>query len=450
MKEPSNDNISILLRKAKKTSLTCNSWFLLYLSLVSCCLIYYASTVFPRKQEPRHFRRRLTSEKTASSAVHLLTPSSFTVVGPSVFPKPSAYGQDNDDVQPYLKPSFGAHRQEADAVFVFAAEYGLNTYICFVESLRKTGFTGDIVFAVSTLDLKDVYTREYLSEPNNGIVTYELTLKCFNAEMEEVNSAKGGMRVCNLDELWAGTDQKPLMDPRPARTIATTRYELYWIWSLNYDPHSWIMLLDARDAYFQSNPFVNVPREKEKSRTDGVLHFFGENADATRIGKSPKNRKWLETAYGDVVVAALEDKPTICSGSTMGEQVALETYLRAMVAESDETGTKLMGADQGFHNYLYYTRKLASATTIRSIHAFDQGRGAINNLGALRTAPLEEWGNGRLVRNNSEADITVLNWDGTPSPVVHQFDRHKLLSTFIYKLKTSELRTEYYEKHPRQ
>ena len=88
------------------------------------------------------------------------------------------------------------------------------------------------------------------------------------------------------------------------------------------------------------------------------------------------------------MVTALEDKPTICSGSTMGEQVAIETYLRAMVNESDETGTKLMGADQGFHNYLYYSNKLANANSIKSITVFDQGFAIINNLGAMRTKEL--------------------------------------------------------------
>ena len=130
----------------------------------------------------------------------------------------------------------------------------------------------------------------------------------------------------------------------------------------------------------------------------------------------------------------------------MGEQVAIETYLRAMVQESDETGTKLMGADQGFHNYLYYSNKLASAETIRAIVVFDQGRGAINNLGAMRTAPLEEWGNGHLVEVVSNTSMTVLNWDGKPSPVVHQFDRHKVLSKFIYGHITGVLQQEYAEK----
>lgn len=68
-----------------------------------------------------------------------------------------------------------------------------------------------------------------------------------------------------------------------------------------------------------------------------------------------------------------QDKPTICSGATLGEQIALETYLRAMVNEFDETGIKLMGMDQGFHNYLYYSGKLQNALKIRSISVFDQG-----------------------------------------------------------------------------
>ena len=125
----------------------------------------------------------------------------------------------------------------------------------------------------------------------------------------------------------------------------------------------------------------------------------------------------------------------------MGEQVALETYLRAMVSESDETGTKLMGADQGFHNYLYYTNKLANAETIRSIVVFDQGRGAINNLGAMRTKPLEEWGD--VLKAENEYNMTVLNWDGTPSPVVHQFDRHKVLSKYVYDHLASQFRSDF-------
>jgi hypothetical protein len=169
--------------------------------------------------------------------------------------------------------------------------------------------------------------------------------------------------------------------------------------------------------------------------------------NATRIGKSPKNTKWLTNAYGDTVIAALKDKPTVCSGSTMGEQIALEQYLRAMVSESDETGTVLMGADQGFHNYLYYTGKLSNVQSISSITVFDQGRGTINNLGAMRTRELHEWGNGKILDYVNDTSMTVRNWDGEISPVVHQFDRHKILSNYVYKYLTTEYRKRWYERN---
>ena len=241
------------------------------------------------------------------------------------------------------------------------------------------------------------------------------------------------------------------------------------------------MLIDARDTIFQTNPFLQVPREENLDRDDGVLLFFGvspayfdtlsitryrtlslscltctllsniqkENIEATRLGLSAKNRKWLTNAYGEVVADIMKEKPTICSGSTMGEQVALETYLRAMVGESDETGVVLKGADQGFHNYLYYSNKLGNAKTIRSIVVQDQGSAIVNNIGAMRTKELGEWGNGKLIEttevDGKTTEIRVLNWDGELSPLVHQFDRHKVLSNFWYKKKTSEYRKKWRE-----
>jgi hypothetical protein len=201
--------------------------------------------------------------------------SDFTVIGPSSFPKPSA--KLHPDAVPLLKPTFGQHRPDQDVVMAFAAEYGLNTYLSFVTSLRNTGFTGDIVLAVSKLDLKQRHVQEFF-ESQSGLIVYVIDLKCFNAEGETVDSVKGGMRVCRLHGLYQHDNHHGIvqqMDPRPTRTVATTRYELYWIWALHYQPHSWIMLLDARDAFFQTNPFDNVPREQVADRPDGILYFFG-------------------------------------------------------------------------------------------------------------------------------------------------------------------------------
>ena len=119
------------------------------------------------------------------------------------------------------------------------------------------------------------------------------------------------------------------------------------------------------------------------------------------------------------------DKPVVCSGSTMGEQVAIEAYLRAMVVQFDETRCKVKGCDQGFHNYLYYSRGLEGVKGIRSVKLWEQGKGIINNLGLLRDKPLRE--RGLLKEGTNE----VLNWDGSISPVAHQFDRDDELKRIV-------------------
>eukprot|EP00977_Amphora_coffeiformis_P020481 scaffold8300_cov171-Amphora_coffeaeformis.AAC.6 len=388
-------------------------------------------------------RRRLEEEDSP-----FLTAPAAHVVGPTAFPKPTDTKHlQNVPLEPYLKPISGTHRPDQDAILLFASEYQLDTYVLFVESLRKTGYAGDVVMAIHPNDWKKHPIQEYLksyAEPAQGephLVIFATKPDCFNMERHHVDSSKGGSRTCQFHELYGTKDAvsgviTPVPDPRPDRTVANIRYEIYWLMAINYNPHSWLMLVDARDTVFQDNPFGNVPRSDPTDK-GGLLYFFGENRDATRIGLSKQNNKWIRTAYGDVIGDALADKPTICSGATLGEQVALETYLRAMVVEADETGTVLMGSDQGFHNRLYYSSKLTNTPTIKSITVFDQGKGIVNNMGALRTKPLAEWGNGNIVKQDG-VDFQVLNWDGSVSPVVHQFDRHKELSQYFFKTKKKD------------
>lgn len=124
----------------------------------------------------------------------------------------------------------------------------------------------------------------------------------------------------------------------------------------------------------------------------------------------------------------------------MGEQIALEAYLRAMCNEWDETHIAMKGADQGFHNYLYYSGKLANCKQIRAIEVFDQGRGIINNLGALRDLKLRDIG------AYNPSDGLVYNWDKTVSPVVHQWDRDKELFHLTEERTFKKMKRDWYEK----
>jgi hypothetical protein len=414
------------------------SAYTLTYSLLCSCVLLLTLTFLP-SIDSKEAWTPLVDENSHSE---LFEPSDeIRVNGPSHFPKPTRKIDDNATV--IVEPTFGAHRPDADAIMAYAEGYQLGYYMMFMETLAATGYSGDVVLAIAddSYVQKDVvdYLRTYSdhydqNKPN--LVVYQLPLVC-DGEPDNIRRVtKRGdtdtFQMCRLSHVYGWKDELGHVtgtahDPRDGRVVATLRYEWYWIWSQSYLPHSWLMLLDARDSFFQSNPFADLPRETDPHRTDGILYLYGENSDATRLGKSTKNLKWLRNAYGPATIQALSDKPTICSGSTMGEQIAIETYLRAMVNEHDECDIKMAGSDQGFHNYLYYSSKLHNADTIRRIVVWEQGRGAINNLGALRTKPLREWG----FYNGDTHE--VFQWDGKSlSPVAHQWDRDKDLHSYMF------------------
>lgn len=465
-------------------------------------------------------------------------PPEIRVLGPTEFPKPTdkllsmtmtkrngVMAMDEEDFVPVVrvKPAYGQHRANEDAILAYAEGYKLPWYQMFMETLTATGYRGDVVLAIAEERIVSPHVVDYLktftvhdpSKPN--LVLYQEDLDCDNNSPTNTEYygtkhrqlTKQGdtnpFQMCRLTNFYGwkkknnrpgdgeGGDEddrdeediEPVADPREGRVVATLRYEWYWIWSLQYQPHCWLMLLDARDSFFQSNPFAHLPRSNSTSsttnKTSGLLYFFGENAHVTRLGISKKNQQWIRRAYGDAVIEVLKDKPTICSGSTMGEQIAVESYLRAMVNEHDECNIKMMGADQGFHNYLYYSQKLIQASAIDRIVVWEQGRGIINNLGALRTKPLQDWGN----LYNPETH-QVFQWPSTStskddngdddnnngeegeredddkereeeeeeeeeqlvlSPVVHQWDRDHDLHGWMTRVKHKEWEQEWIQQH---
>ena len=195
-----------------------------------------------------------------------------------VFPSPAKSG-----THPIIQPTFGSHRTNVDAIFALAEGYELKIYLSFIESLKATGFTGDLVLSVSALDqLKpgvEQYLKTYQAEDGKegiNVVAYTVTWTCFEGDgITVATGAKEGVRRCALVNMYAiDPDGAAIKDPREPRPVATARFELYWAWSLNYNSHSWLMLIDSRDAFFQSNPFADVERNTDGSQADGLLYLF--------------------------------------------------------------------------------------------------------------------------------------------------------------------------------
>lgn len=355
------------------------------------------------------------------------------------------------------RPTFGTHRPTKDAIFAFAEGYDLNVYVTFVESLHNTGYTGDVVLAVSYVEgmkdgVKDYlewYSRQGEDDDNSlRVISYALKWECYKKSGKRIlptnsegrgSTTNHGFSDCQIHGLYSdGMDEtrSPAPDPREKRPVATARYELYWIFSRQYRSDSSILIIDVRDTYFQSNPFDFGPHastnlqsnESEKCRID----LFEENYEAVNIGKSSYNSRWVKSAYGQNALKNISSKPVICSGSTMGSQRAIELYSTAMVAQWDKTKCKQVGCDQGFHNHLFYEGGLEPFLSSHQCETYvhKQGDGAVNNLAAMRNSPLRQHG---ILITTKSTNSTIKTWkDGivvynsdksTPSPVLHQFDR---------------------------
>ena len=352
------------------------------------------------------------------------------------FPPPSQLASSSAQVM--LRPTRGVHNPEADAVFGFAEGYRLNTCVGFVESLKATGYRGDVVLSVSSTDRLATGVQKYLDADHGDInlVYYAIDWACWKKNGDKI-SAKGGRTTtnygfsdCQINGLY-GDGSQVFDDPRQPRPVATARYELYWIFCLRYAQYSRILLIDVRDTYFQRSPFEDLPLTTDNGdgsgRSGGILRLYEENATpssaAANVGASNYNSRWIRGAYGQAALSQIKHQPVICSGSTIGDAVAIEAYLRAMVAQFDTTQCKQVGCDQGMHNYLYYSKSLEGVEGIGEVITYKQGEGVVNNLAAMRNSPLRQ--QGVLV------DDKVINWDKSISAVAHQYDRDKELERLV-------------------
>lgn len=346
------------------------------------------------------------------------------------FPTPSDIFNSDDMVQAMLPPPLtGQHNHKAqDVIFCFVRGLSVQYLARFVGSLEDVGFTGDVVFAVAPWNDLDEDTRAFLiyhghsSGRDNG-----LNVIAYGVDVQEKH-IKGRPMHKVLQMYKNISSQEYLPDPRDFRFMAMLRFEFYWCWSLQYQIDSRIMVTDGRDVFFQSNPFANLPKANAFDRT---IFAYVEDA-GTPLKKQNSNRLWISKSRGPDVLQEIGDFPVVCSGTTFGGHTAMETYLRAMVTSYDETLCQIYGCDQGHHNYLMRTGRLVkdSLGAVEHVEYFDQGasNALVNTLGvySLKHRP--------SIRLHGVVDNTtnlILNFDGSISSVIHQFDRDKEYNEYM-------------------
>ena len=190
---------------------------------------------------------------------------------------PSPSGKAGVDTTILLKPAFGSHRPASDAILVFAEGYDLSIYLALVESLISTGYSGDLVLSISNEEKLKPGVKDYLQSKNSksggvNIVAYMVNWSCFKQSGEVASGSNEGINHCKMDNAFGDASGNPISDPRDPRPVATARYEIYWMWSLHYNKESWLMLIDARDVWFQLQPFEELTNQ---GKVSGELHLFG-------------------------------------------------------------------------------------------------------------------------------------------------------------------------------
>lgn len=277
-------------------------------------------------------------------------------------------------------------------------KYGPMKY--FFTSLKKIDFDGDIAILVS--DKIDEETKNALLA--HGVIliyvksgSIEFTKKYAQSRFWKIHRLPhkllfkllntGKNKLCKLSKYV-----------KIFHLISGSRYCYYYDYLLaNRDKYKFILTTDVRDVVFQADPFAGLDGE--------ALHFY-EQDDAIRYNSYTSY--WIKHAFGKKALAAIEDKKSICSGTTIGSFGRMMDYLEKMITvQAQITGrlTGLGGFDQGVHDYMIYNNYFPGSDVI------ENPAGEVVTLENLDTVTLTD---------NQE----LVNRYNRVIPVVHLYDRY--------------------------
>lgn len=254
-------------------------------------------------------------------------------------------------------------------IIAFAINYGYGTFVNFIHSLRNV-YSGDVVLFVSNLSL--------------ALTT-----------------------LCNTHNIITRTP------PPTTLSIVIQRFVSYASVCKDYTV---CFATDFRDVFFQADPFQTIPPYDL---------IFSEEFSKVKIETCPYNSKWIKGCYGASVIARIGDNPPICAGTIMGTPHGFHILTAALLREIEST-YKITGCvgktiDQGYVNYLYYTKQLNC-----SVVAQPRGQGIVNTVGYITPRS--------SITNYIRYDGYVKNTDNSISPVVHQYDRFPELVSLVARL----------------
>jgi hypothetical protein len=196
-------------------------------------------------------------------------------------------------------------------------------------------------------------------------------------------------------------------DKLPIHVVAS-RFLKYLDIVTQNEEYSNYLLADVRDVFFQSNPFANLPNDKE------YLYMFTEDPAIT-IDIEEHHIRMISRLFGAAELDKFKDKKIICSGTILGTRskmmIFLDIFARYLVEIKNKNPNicREMLLDQVITNHICYLQTFGGEIEIK------ENGYIVGTIGHCITHP-DHSGDMKL-----ENDVIYL--DGGVPAIIHQYDR---------------------------
>ena len=306
-----------------------------------------------------------------------------------------------------------SHRTGEQLVLGAAVGYSAEQLTPFLGSLRVSGYKGDIALVVDRESVETLRQSRMLEGVAlipvrywgscRAPITHKKNLRSLAwlplhfsgwlalrmASMGLLGRARAASSVIE----WAQSCSHPIMSRH-------FHYREY----LREHPYRRVLLSDVRDVLFQTNPFDHLPH-------DGLAVSL---ESGYTLAEEYWNSGWVRITYGASTLRAIGHNPVSCAGVTYGDGASICRYLDLLLSELYALSFRanLTAGDQGVHNVLLWTGRLGAFTPLPT---FDSPVATLNEVGAEKL--------------RFDAQGRLLNHDGTPVSIIHQYDRHANLAS---------------------
>lgn len=188
-----------------------------------------------------------------------------------------------------------------------------------------------------------------------------------------------------------------------------------------------VLLIDARDSYFQRDPFSYLPTSSQSNPLTFLHTFTG--VESITISECGWNGGWIKDCFGTEILQKVGNNHIICSGVTLGDLTTIMAYVDLMshLISGEKQNLAYFpqcernGVDQGVHNVIIHTNM------IPSIQIYSQSDGLVSNM----QSKLYELKSEKLVKGGEIKEVFTLH-SNQKVYVAHQYDRNSEFQSYLF------------------